>query len=548
MIKKIKTFLTTYSGIIWALVVALVTLLFWFAFRTNEELSQFFSSDSLYLQALYRDFFQDGYTFLDGWSLNQASNIFPDMLLFFALNAVFDFTTATFCYSIIQFFAIIFIMYLIFKQLNKNSHLSTFAPAIYLLASFFFTFFIDRSRISSLLNHNAWHNSAFIMSLICIYLFFRYIKNKSRKMLIAIIVLSMFSGACDKLFFICFTIPVALAVIVLYIFNFNKDRKTLIKFLITLAIGTILGIALWVFFKNNPYFSLTKPYGEMTLDNIKESWTAFSEQMLGYLTVPSFIMILTYFSILSYVAVVVYVFVKTFRLIKEKRSADNLYIFELFVLFFTPIVLFTPILAGSYDNIISLRYNYFPYLLLPFNLIVLLSNWLNRNKRIRITLNIAISFLMIGYLLFHFPLCELSKGLNRFINCYPERARIVDNYFSDNETFKYGITNDYWLARQTTLFSKNGIRLYCAWDCGAPWLHVSNKYWFTDNDKGKYAHCKFTFLVWDKDKEIPDFFKMTNPDVQPIDLGNWYLYQVAPYRYIMPGIQFALDPVLILPQ
>jgi len=539
---RIKTFFATYIGIIWALFVALIALLCWFAFRSDLELSQFFSSDSLYLQALYRDFFQDGYAFLEGWRLNQAANIFPDMFLFFILNAILgNFTTATFFYSVIQYFTIIYLMYLIFRQIKHNLHISTFAPAIYLFVSFLFLFFIDRSWISSLLNHNAWHNSAYIMALLCIYLFYKYLNHKSKKVLIAIIVLSMLSGACDKLFFICFTLPVSLVIIVLYFFN--KDRKTLIKSLIIITIGALLGIALWIFFKNNPYFSLTKPYGEFTLYHIKESWVTFSEQIRGYLTEPSFIMVLSYFSILSYIATVIYVFIKTFRLIKEKKSYDNMYVFQLFVLFFTPIVLFTPILAGSYDNSISLRYNYFPYLLLPFNSVVLISSWLNKNKLVKITLNTTLSLLMIGYLLFHYPLQELSKGLNNFIHFYPERAKIVDSCFTD-ENFKYGITDDYWAARQVTMFSKKGIRMYCTFAGGDPWLHVSNKYWFTDNNKGKHAHCEFTFFLWSKDKDVPDFFKENN-DLQPIDLDNWNLYHVAPYRFIIPGVRFAIDPILI---
>jgi len=541
MINRIKTFFATYGWVVWALIVALVVLLCWFAFRTDVELSQFFSSDSLYLQALYRDFFQDGYS-LNGWTLNQASNFFPDMLLFFALNAIFgNFITATFGYSVIQYFAIIFIMYLIFRQIKLNLHLSTFAPAIFLFASLLFLFFIDRSWIASLLNHNAWHNSAFIMSLVCIYLFCKYLNIKSQKLLIAIIVLSMLSGASDKLFFICFTIPASLVIIVLYFFN--KDRRMLIKLLIVMAIGTILAIALWIFFKNNPYFSLTKPYGAITPKYIQDSWSVFSEQMHAYLTTFSFVMFLTWFSILSYFAVVVHVFVKIYRLIKEKKSADTLFAFELFVLFFTPIVLFTPILAGSYDNIISLRYNYFPYILLPFNSVVLISNWLDKNKWIRVALNSTFSLLMLGYLLFHFPPKEFNSGLKQFFTCYPERAEIVDNCFTD-ENLKYGITDDYWLARQATMFSKKGVRLHCAFPGGDPWLHVSNKHWFTDNDKGKHAHCEFTFIVWSKDVEVPPFFR-ENSEMQPIDLGDWYLYQIAPYRFIMPGHRFAIDPVLI---
>jgi hypothetical protein len=431
---------------------------------------------------------------------------------------------------------------LIFKQLKQKLHPSTFAPAIFLFASWLFLLFIDhRFWESMLLNHNSFHNSAFVMALICIYLFLKYLDAKSWKILIGILILSMLSGACDRLFFICFSIPASLVVMVLYFLH--KDWKVLTKLLATIAVGTALAIALWIFFRNNPYFSLTAAYGEMTLENIRSSWAIFSNQMYGYLTTPSFILVLTYLSVFSYMATLFFVFKKTFNLIKEKNSAYKLFAFQLFVLFFTPIVLATPILTGSYGGFDTLRYNYFPYLLLPFNFVVLISNGLNKNRLLRITLNTTLSLLMVGYLLIHYPIGKFGKGLEHFFNFCPEKAKTIDSYFSDDETFKYGVTDDYWTARQVTMFSKKRLRLYCVHDTGIPWLHVSNKYWFTDNEKGKYAHCEFTFLLWTKEKEIPKFTQTTNPDLQPVEIGKWYLYHVAPYRFTNQDNR--LQPILI---
>jgi len=378
------------------------------------------------------------------------------------------------------------------------------------------------------------------MALVCIYLFCKYLNTKSQNTLIPVLILSILCGACDKLFFICFTIPVTLVVIVLFFFKI--DRKTLIRFLVFLAIGAIGAIALWLFFKNNPYFSLKKPYGAITETFIKDSWLNFSKQFYRYLTTLSYIGILTWFSIISYLAVIIYVFKKTYKLMKEKSRADALFAFQLFVLFFTPIVLFAPVLAGSYDDATSIRYNYFPYLLLPFNSVILASSWLSKNKLYNIILNTTLSILIVGYLLIHFPVREFGKELNRALHLYPEKARIIDDYFSDGQTLKYGITNEYWTAKQATMFSKKGVRLHFAFPGGDPWLHVANKNWFIDHDKGKHAHCEFTYLLWSKDSEIPEFFKAENPDVQPVDLGDWYLYIVAPYRFVMKN---RLYPVLI---
>jgi hypothetical protein len=223
-----------------------------------------------------------------------------------------------------------------------------------------------------------------------------------------------------------------------------------------------------------------------------------------------------------------------------------MFAFQLFVLFFTPIVLFTPILAGSYDNFGSLRYNYFPYLLLPFNFVVLSSNWLNKNKLIRIIVNTTLSLLMLGYLLKNYPVKELGKGLDHYFNFYPEKARIIDDYFSD-DNLKYGLTNEYWTAKQVTMFSKKGVRVHYAEPWGEPSFFVANKHWFIDRNKGKHANSEFTFLLWPKEEEIPEIFKTLNKGVtiQPIELGNWYLYEVKPYRFIMPGTHFKTEPVLI---
>ena len=540
MMTKIKTFFVTYGWTICALIVSSATLLCWFASLGDGD--YFFNSDALYLPSLYRDIFQDGYT-LNGWTLNPAPNIFPDMLLFFPLNAIFgDFITAIFGFAFIQYFAYIFILYLIFKNLKPNLHPSTFVPAIFLFSSYLF---IDNAGFqSALLNLNSYHNGAFIMGLLCVYLFIKYFNTKSQKILIVVLILSMLSGACDKLFFIYFSIPVSLVIIVLYFFN--KDWKTLTRFLVTIALGTILAIVLWRFFMNNSYFSLSEAYGNITLWYIEHSWSVFSQQMYGYLTSHSFAIVLTYFSLFSYVVVVIYVFRKTLKLIREKKHADVLFAFQLFVLFFVPIVLFAPILSGSYDNPYSLRYNYFPYILLPFNSVVLLGNWLNKNKLVRIILNTTLSLLMAGYLFFNFTVQELKSGLNHFFTFYPEKVRIIDDYFLDDNTLKYGITNDYWTAKQTTMFSKKGVRLYSAWNWGEPWLHVSNKYWFIDHDKGKHAHCEFTFLLWEKETEVPEIFKKMNDSLQAVELGNFYLYEVNPYRFIIPGSQFGIEPVLIL--
>ena len=546
MVSKIKTFFFTNFWLIWAIFVSLVVLLYWFAFLPENGLERFFSSDCLYLPSLYRDFFQDGYS-LDGWTLNQASNFFPDMLLFFILDALFggNFILAAFGFSVIQYLFIIFIFYLIFKIIKPSLDTATFAPAIFLFASYLFLLFIDGEiRETLFINRNSFHNSAFTMGILCIYLFLKYLDTKSWKLLVSILLLSALCGASDKLFFINFTVPVACVVIVLYFVNI--ERKTLTKFLVFLAIGTLLGIVLWIYFKNNPYFKLTKPPGEISLDYISRSWKVFSKQLSKFLSIPSLRMVITYISLATYIAVIGYIFRNIIKLFRKQKSVDAMFVFQLFVLFFTPIVLLTPVLAGSYTGSDMMRYNYFPYILLPFNAVILLGDWLNSNKLVRLLVNTAFSMLLLGYLLIHFSVRDFAKGLDHYFNFYPEKAMIVDSFFQD-DNLKYGVTNEYWTAKQATMFSKKGVRLYCVKKWGEPWLHVSNKYWFIEHNKGKHAHCEFTFLLWSNDVEVaPIYVELFGIDsIQPIELNDWHLYKVKPYRFIMQGTRFGVEPVII---
>jgi hypothetical protein len=80
------------------------------------------------------------------------------------------------------------------------------------------------------------------------------------------------------------------------------------------------------------------------------------------------------------------------------------------------------------------------------------------------------------------------------------------------------------------MFSRKGVHLYCVWDGGFPRDHITNRYWYADNDNVKHAHREFTFLVWKKEDEIPDFFKASNPAVQFVEIEDWRFYQVKPYR------------------
>jgi len=536
-----KNVVFKYLWFIIALVIALIVQLYWFSSLSLNDLENFFTSDTLTLPSLYRDWFEDGYS-INGWTLNAAPNFFPDMLLFFVLNFITkNYILASFWFPLIQFFAIIMLCYWIFKTINSNLLPATFAPAIFLCTSFLFVLFIDKCFWKSMLiNTNSFHNGAFVMTLACLLLFFLYLRKESKVSIGALIVIVAISAPSDRLFFISFLVPLFLSIIVLYILNF--ERKKMMKLFLFLLIGGLLGFGLWYFCKHNSIFVIARSYGEITSENIISSWNILWEQMYIYLTDRWIFGFLIILCSITYIGTICYIISNLISTKWKTQEKGFVFIFQLFILFFTPVVFFAPVLAGSYGGYDTFRYNLFPFILLPFNSILLISHWLDKNKIARLIVNLIPASLIIVFFAIHLPKHSFIKGFQQYSSFYSAVAQSFDDYFENTDTIIYCVSNDYWLAKKLTFFSKKGIRSYFVFDCGTPWLHATNKHWFIFHDKGKYAHCEFTYIIWEESKELPVFFKNANPDTQPVKIAGYNLYKVVPFRFTETNWH---EPILI---
>jgi hypothetical protein len=381
---------------------------------------------------------------------------------------------------------------------------------------------------SALLNNNSFHNGAFVMTITCLLLFFLYLKKESKIAIVSFLILIAISAPSDRLFFVSLVVPLFLTIITLYILNF--ERRKLKKALLFLSIGAILGFGLWYFFKHNPIFHLSKSYGAMTAQNIKSSWDILWKQMYLYLTDRWIFGFLIILSSITYLGGIAYVII---RLINNRKiqEQNHVFAFQIFILFFTPIVFFAPVFAGSYGGYDTLRFNFFPFILLPFNSILLIRNFLDKNKIARSIVNIIPISLIIIFFAIRLPKHSFVKGFNQYFSFYPAVTQVFDDYFTHADSFTYCFSNDYWLTKKVTMFSKKNIRVYTMRKNLSPWLHVSNKHWFIDSDKGKHAHCQFTYLIWKEGTELPDFFKKANPELQPVNIAGYDIYEVAPFRF-----------------
>jgi len=531
---KIKCFLKNNYCLVIAILVSLALVLLWFASLTEQEMLILFSSDALNLSSIYHDIFIDGNS-VQGWTFNAAPNFIPDMLLFFTLMAITsNFLTATFLFSFIQYFAIVFLFYAIFRQIAPLKS-SVFSFFVYLF-SFFLLFFLISKNIdnnfyySFLIMSNSYHNGMFLMTLLCVLLSIRFFKKESWKTLILLFLLTAIAYPCDKLFLIAYICPMLLVSIVLLIGRENKRK--ICKFGIVHVLGLLSGMAILYNLEHNTVFELTKMHQFINIDGISNSWNMFYSQIKFYLSEISFNCLTVLLSIISFIWTAYYCINQFIRIRQKKQELSLFFIFESFVLFFVPMVIIAPILNGNYLGYDCIRYNYFVFIVLLFNLVLLSSHFLEKHKYFTIGLNGFLGLTLSVFIVWNICKMDFVSGLQNYFSNYTERARNIDIQFSENKAPIYGITDDYWYAKHVTMFSRNNIRLYVTYPNAIPFSYFVNRNWYFGGGNWKHANPQFTFLLWTSDLPLPDFFITENPPYKScvLDNGNT-LHLVQPFIF-----------------
>ena len=538
---RIKHFFLNNYWFVIGISLSLVLILLWFASQGEYYFSAMFASDALYLPSVYKDIVIDGNS-VQGWTFNPAPNFFPDMLFFFILMGLTsNFVTAAVLFSTIQYFVIIALFYIIFRKISDiSSHL--FSVSMYLFAFILLYFLVDNDFFNSfMLMTNAYHNGMFVVSLVCVILSINFFKKESWAALIGIFILSAIMLPNDRLFFFGYICPMIFTLFVLLIAKY--DKRKILKLTLVCVLSFLLGMVILDKFKHNPIFTLTSPHQNLTLEGIASSWNVFFSQMKIYLFEFSFKTLTLILSIISYILTIYYCITEFITIKQKKREISLFFIFQLFVLFFILLVLFAPIVNGNYLGFDVIRYNYYVFIVLPFNLILLANHYVKKQKYWVIGLNsfFAISFSV--YLFWSILNMNFIQQLKDYSSIYPQKAQNLDKLFPQKNGVFYGFTHDYWFAKHATMFSRKNIRVYPGGESAMPYLHVTNENWFFGGGKGKYSNPQFTFLVWDKDTKLPDFFLEHNPPYKsyPIDEDK-ILYFVRPFIFDKSTMQ----PKLIL--
>ena len=417
---------------LWAsAILSILFVILIFASLNDQQMRAFFSSDTLYLPSIYKDIFIDK-SGISGWHINAAPNIFPDMLLFFILNAITsDFVIAAFVFSIIQYTFLLVLIRFILKYSSisvKPIHISI---AFLCLSSVLLVKLINEDFIyTSYILLNAFHLGSFVMTLSCLLftlLFFRTEKLKYLALLFIFGVLATFS---DRLFIVQYPVPMLSSVVFL---KYREYRFLVLKIIISIVLFTSIGLFLFHLLDKSEAITIISTQWKMfNFTNISGAWKIFAEQHLHYISSMDMRGIIDILIIGSLISIAFMAIQKTKTKLFSKHITKNEFnemFFVYFSFFYCVIVILTPIINGSYIAWSLLRYNIYAiyFLLLLYGFLISKINFDLNSVLFKIAAHgLVISVVLFLSILFSSK-TDVKSGLIDYFTYYPKSTQCLDN-------------------------------------------------------------------------------------------------------------------------
>ncbi|MCY1020578.1 hypothetical protein [Pyxidicoccus sp. MSG2] len=226
----------------WVLLgVALAHVFFRFSDGTLDPM-ELFNSDELYLPALYRDLFELGGRWA-GWRLTPAPYFFPDMPLYFALQALSgSLVYATLLYAAVQVALLVLsTQFLVRTAAPPGAAALGQVVAVCVVAGLLVAYGTGTFRVMQTSVLSAIHFSTVPMALAGLALALRTFRGDSRLAPWLLGVLCFLASASDSLFAVVFTVPAGLCLVLLAVARRPVPWRRLGAILGILGGATLLG-------------------------------------------------------------------------------------------------------------------------------------------------------------------------------------------------------------------------------------------------------------------------------------------------------------------
>ncbi len=463
------------------------------------------NSDILFIESLYRDFFENSFPII-GWQILRAPSFLPDWpLYFFSRWITGDFSAAHQIYMpVILVFHLLFFSWMIkFFFANKISRLENYffaiglgflmtTPLIFMPSGFYYT--------DIPLYDPAIHSSTFLWGFPILMLWLKQLegpKIQSPFHLFLIGCACIIATASDLWFMFQFIIPLIASEFLFRMWK-KQSLKTLFKFFITLFVGTSIGFGLPYLFSYLGWFILPDARVGEPFTGFLPFLNQFYDQLHTFKN--SFRTCFQYVPIYALAAIIAfYVSIKSLNKFRKESKLnsnpdDSLSLFGLqlfFILsFLAPMSLI--VTKGMWAGIGNFRY-LIPTFILSFFIvgywiIRLCIQWKQVHKSI-FWLSI-IAYFCTAMMKLPWPVSFHRTG-------YPAEMECLDAVAYEH-SLKNGLS-EYWLAKFTTNLSKRGLLINQMTYHFEPHFWINNYHWYLSDD-GKSIR-EYDFFVSYKNDE-----------------------------------------------
>ncbi|MFO0321601.1 MAG: hypothetical protein ACK504_04140 [Bacteroidota bacterium] len=445
---------------------------------TENSFQFFFHSDSLGIPNFYKDIVNDNGQLKD-WYWAPSPSFFPDVAIYFLMATLFKLSVlkTLFISGIVQVLIlanllIYFFTKLVDDDLKKHKCFIPFFISLYFFESLYFS---KDLQFSFYLMTLGFHIGSFLNALILVCFL---INDRSSKIkYVFLFFFSIIASFNDRLYIVMLLMPMS-AALLLTIKNQNK-RYAFIS-IACIVSGSILGLYSFKWINAHHFINFLSPHKIYAFENISSSFNMFIEQIKNCIINPGFASFQIVFTIFSVIFCSVYGFIK-----RKTLPTHHLFLILFYILF----CIFTwaaPIVNGNYTGYDTLRYNVYPFFFSSVIFAWLLGFIINKIANQLVSQVIPLS--MVAAALFFIGLKINVKGVDTYINYYPDTVREIDSVASIYH-LKRGISN-YWIARKTTMLSKKKISIFSVYEgCNIQELGT-NINW--------YYNAPFDFVVGNK--------------------------------------------------
>ncbi len=494
-----------------------------------ENTAYFFSSDGLYLPAIYRDFFIDG-NGLRGWNLNAAPNFFPEWPMYFLIRALSgDLRLAAMIYALFQFLVFSLLLTAIYRIVSEKRGYYFSVLIQSGLTLFLLVYYLNHDfRTISYLFFQGFHNGAVIMALASTALTFAYLKKARTATLLLLFFSVMLATFSDRLYIGMFTLPL---ITLAFFLPFRGDRRRLLYILAATGLASATGLLLFRWLQMSHYIYIISPGGKsLNFSNIADSLRIFLDHMHGMISHGGPRGWITSVTGIVFVAGLLFILAGIRRSLRrlrgreilEQAGLENMFIF--FSSALVLIVILVPLSNGSYIGRAIFRYMIFAfYYALPFA-IFLIDRAGARSRihpRLIPWLSMGLAVFLLGFTLRNHIRENSIEGWKDFMSYYPADARALDNLAREHDLHS-GIGN-YWYAKHLTMFSREGVRIYSVFDNLHAWFHVTNQNWFFTGD--------FNFVLGNNMKDQGSLERIFGRDIDTVSSEGLLVYKVPEFVF-----------------